>query len=127
MHTTRCVFFAKIISRCLFGISRDSTVSQWLYSKEEGLQRSFLKRSTKQFTTVWLKQKNRGEDVLLCAHEAISSRWGISQSSQLHILAHPEYTPFKNVDSLLDKIKDDVMFVKKEDVLRHSSKAILNN
>ena len=76
--------------------------------------------SEKVYKTVYnglVKAKNRGEDVLLCAHEAISSRWGISLSSQLHILAHPEYTPFKNVDSLLEKIKDDVMFVKKEDVL----------
>lgn len=63
------------------------------------------------------RAKEKGEDNLLCAFEAVSSRWGISQSSQLHILEHEEYTPFKNVDSLLETIKDDVMFVKKEDVL----------
>jgi len=63
------------------------------------------------------RAKEKGEDNLLCAYEAVSTRWGISQASQEHILNHPEYTPFKNIDQLIKLISEDVMFVKKDDVL----------
>ena len=49
--------------------------------------------------------------------DSIHSYYGISREDCVHILKHPEYTPFKNIDELWSRIGDTCVHPKKEDIL----------
>lgn len=54
----------------------------------------------------------------LCgAMDSVHSFYGISREDCAHILAHPEYTPFKNIDELWKRIGDTCVHPKKSDIL----------
>ena len=54
----------------------------------------------------------------LCgAMNSIYSFYGISREDCAHILKHPEYTPFKYIDELWERIGDVCVHPKKEDIL----------
>lgn len=54
----------------------------------------------------------------LCgAMDSIHSFYGISREDCAHILKHPEYTPFKNIDELWNRIGDVCVHPKKSDIL----------
>lgn len=50
------------------------------------------------------------------AMDGIYSYYGISREDCVHILKHPEYTPFKNLNRLWDKIGDTCLKVAREDL-----------
>ena len=51
------------------------------------------------------------------AMNSICSFYGISRSDCEHIMNHPEYTPWKNVDELWKRIGDVCVHPKKEDII----------
>ena len=54
----------------------------------------------------------------LCgAMDSVHSFYGISREDCAHILKHPEYTPFKNIDELWNRIGDVCVHPKKSDIL----------
>lgn len=54
---------------------------------------------------------------LSSAMDSIKSFYGLSREDCMHILKHPEYTPFKNIDELWSRIGDTCIHLKKEDIL----------
>lgn len=56
-------------------------------------------------------------NVLCGAMDSIHSFYGISREDCVHIMNHKEYTPFKNIDELWDRIGDNCVHPKKEDIL----------
>ena len=56
-------------------------------------------------------------NVLCGAMDSVHSFYGISREDCAHILKHKEYTPFKNIDELWDRIGDNCVHPKKEDIL----------
>lgn len=62
--------------------------------------------------------KCRNDPNVLCgAMDSVHSFYGISREDCAHILKHKEYTPFKNIDELWDRIGDNCVHPKKEDIL----------
>lgn len=60
----------------------------------------------------------KGDSGALCgAMDAIHSFYGISREDCAHILAHPEYTPFKHIDELWKRIGDVCVHPRKQDIL----------
>lgn len=60
----------------------------------------------------------KGDKYALCgAMDSIYSFYGITREDCLHILKHEEYTPFKNMDELWERIGDVCFHPKKEDLL----------
>ena len=60
----------------------------------------------------------KGDKYALCgAMDSIYSFYGITREDCLHILNHEEYTPFKNMDELWERIGDVCFHPKKEDLL----------
>ena len=55
--------------------------------------------------------------LLSSAMDSIKSFYGLSREDCMHILKHPEYTPFKNIDELWSRIGDTCIHLKKEDIL----------
>lgn len=64
-----------------------------------------------------LARCNDNPNVLCGAMDSIHSFYGISREDCAHILKHPEYTPFKNIDELWSRIGDMCVHPKKEDIL----------
>lgn len=56
-------------------------------------------------------------NVLCGAMDSVHSFYGISREDCAHILKHKEYTPFKNIDELWNRIGDTCVHPKKEDIL----------
>lgn len=56
-------------------------------------------------------------NVLCGAMDSVHSFYGISREDCAHILKHKEYTPFKNIDELWNRIGDNCVHPKKEDIL----------
>ncbi len=56
-------------------------------------------------------------NVLCGAMDSVHSFYGISREDCVHIMNHKEYTPFKNIDELWDRIGDNCVHPKKEDIL----------
>ena len=62
--------------------------------------------------------KCRNEPNVLCgAMDSVHSFYGISREDCVHIMNHKEYTPFKNIDELWNRIGDNCVHPKKEDIL----------
>ena len=62
--------------------------------------------------------KCRNDPNVLCgAMDSVHSFYGISREDCAHILKHKEYTPFKNIDELWNRIGDNCVHPKKEDIL----------
>jgi len=62
--------------------------------------------------------KCRNEPNVLCgAMNSVHSFYGISREDCVHIMNHKEYTPFKNIDELWNRIGDNCVHPKKEDIL----------
>ena len=62
--------------------------------------------------------KCRNDPNVLCgAMDSVHSFYGISREDCVHIMNHKEYTPFKNIDELWDRIGDTCVHPKKEDIL----------
>lgn len=62
--------------------------------------------------------KCRNEPNVLCgAMDSVHSFYGISREDCVHIMNHREYTPFKNIDELWNRIGDNCVHPKKEDIL----------
>jgi SNF2 family DNA or RNA helicase len=59
----------------------------------------------------------RGQAALESLMEVYLKRFRISERNQLFIMNHKKYTPFKNMKDLYERVKDDVMIVKKKDAL----------
>ena len=60
----------------------------------------------------------RNNSGALCgAMDSIHSFYGISREDCLHIMAHKEYTPEKNIDELWERIGDNSLHPRKEDIL----------
>lgn len=76
----------------------------------EDLYRDIHKALTKTFLT-------RGKDGLETMMDVFLKRFRISERNQMWIMDHPEYTPFKNLKDLYNRVKQDVMIVKKHDAL----------
>lgn len=63
-------------------------------------------------------ERSKSDTYLLSsAMDSIKSFYGLSREDCLHILKHPEYTPFKNIDELWSRIGDTCIHLKKEDIL----------
>ena len=62
-----------------------------------------------------LRAKTRGG--LIGAMDSVCSFYGIAREDCVYILNHPEYTPFKNVEELWERIGDNCVHPKKEDIL----------
>lgn len=61
--------------------------------------------------------KNKGNPSALCgAIDGIHSFYGISREDCEHIMKHPEYTPFKNMDELWARIGNHCIKVAREDL-----------
>ena len=56
-------------------------------------------------------------NVLCGAMDSVHSFYGISREDCVHIMNHKEYTPFKNIDELWNRIGDNCVHPKKEDIL----------
>lgn len=56
-------------------------------------------------------------NVLCGAMDSVHSFYGISREDCAHILKHPEYTPFKHIDELWERIGDTCVHPKKSDIL----------
>lgn len=56
-------------------------------------------------------------NVLCGAMDSVHSFYGISREDCVHIMNHKEYTPFKNIDELWDRIGDNCVHPKKSDIL----------
>lgn len=54
---------------------------------------------------------------LIGAMNSVCTFYGIDREDCAHILTHPEYTPFKNIDELWNRIGDYCVHPKKEDIL----------
>ena len=62
--------------------------------------------------------KSRGDKYVLAgAIDKICSYYGISRDDCVHIMKHEDYTPFKNIDELWERIGDVCFHPKKEDLL----------
>ena len=62
--------------------------------------------------------KCKDDPNILCgAMDSVHSFYGISREDCAHILKHKEYTPFKNIDELWNRIGDSCVHPKKEDIL----------
>jgi SNF2 family DNA or RNA helicase len=57
-----------------------------------------------------------GENALQVAKINIHKEYTISHARQEHIMRHPKYTPFINMEHLIKRIETDTVFVKREDV-----------
>lgn len=64
-----------------------------------------------------LERCNGNPNALCGAMDSIHSFYGISREDCAHILKHKEYTPFKNIDELWNRIGDTCVHPKKEDIL----------
>lgn len=63
-------------------------------------------------------ERSKSDPYLLSsAMDSIKSFYGLSREDCMHILKHPEYTPFKNIDELWSRIGDTCIHLKKEDIL----------
>lgn len=63
-------------------------------------------------------ERSKSDPYLLSsAIDSIKSFYGLSREDCMHILKHPEYTPFKNIDELWSRIGDTCIHLKKEDIL----------
>ena len=62
-----------------------------------------------------IKAKARGS--LVGAMDSVCSFYGIAREDCVHIMNNPEYTPFKNIDELWERIGDNCVHPKKEDIL----------
>lgn len=63
-------------------------------------------------------ERSKSDTYLLSsAMDSIKSFYGLSREDCMHILKHPEYTPFKNIDELWSRIGDTCIHLKKEDIL----------
>ncbi len=63
-------------------------------------------------------ERSKSDTYLLSsAMDSIKSFYGLSREDCLHILKHPEYTPFKNIDELWSRIGDTCIHLKKDDIL----------
>lgn len=72
----------------------------------------------KDYETIYkrlMKAKIRGS--LIGAMDSVCSFYGIAREDCVHIMNHPEYTPFKNIDELWERIGDNCVHPKKEDIL----------
>lgn len=58
-----------------------------------------------------------GEYVFDGLVSAYAKRFGLTREDCMHIIKHEKYTPFRRLKELYERIKDDVMIVKKKDVL----------
>lgn len=76
----------------------------------EDLYKDIYKALTKTFLT-------RGKEGLESMMDVFLKRFRISERNQMWIMDHPEYTPFKNLKDLYNRVKQDVMIVKKHDAL----------
>jgi hypothetical protein len=56
-------------------------------------------------------------NVLCGAMDSVHSFYGIGREDCVHIMNHKEYTPFKNIDELWNRIGDNCVHPKKEDIL----------
>lgn len=64
-----------------------------------------------------VKAKKSSAEDLETMLDYYGSNFGTTERKLLWILKHKEYTPFMNLKDLYDRIKDDVMIVKKKDAL----------
>lgn len=64
-----------------------------------------------------LARCNGDQNKLYGAMDSIHSFYGISREDCIHILNHPKYTPFKNIDELWKRIGDMCFHPKKSDIL----------
>ena len=63
-------------------------------------------------------ERSKSDPYLLSsAMDAIKSFYGLNREDCMHILKHPEYTPFKNIDELWSRIGDTCIHLKKGDIL----------
>lgn len=63
-----------------------------------------------------LMSNKNNASALSGAMDSIYSYYGISREDCLHIMKHPEYTPFKNMDELWARIGDHCVKVAREDL-----------
>lgn len=73
----------------------------------------------KDYETIRKRLLSCGSDpyLLSARMDSIKSFYGVSREECMHILKHPEYTPFKNIDELWQRIGDTCIHLKKEDIL----------
>ena len=73
----------------------------------------------KDYETIYrrLARCNGDSSRLYGAMDSIHSFYGISREDCEHILKHPEYTPYKNIDELWRRIGDMCFHPKKSDIL----------
>ena len=63
-------------------------------------------------------ERSKSDPYLLSsAMESIKSFYRLSREDCMHILKHPKYMPFKNIDELWSRIGDTCIHLKKEDIL----------
>ena len=75
--------------------------------------------SQKDYDAIYRRlDKCRNNPNALCgAMDSIHSFYGISRDDCTHIMNHKEYTPFKNIDELWERIGDNCVHPKKSDIL----------
>jgi len=73
----------------------------------------------KDYEAIHKRLKRCGDDVKLLSAtmDSIHSFYGISREDCIHILKNPEYTPFKHLDELWERIGDNCFKVEREEVL----------
>lgn len=92
------------------------------YTIRYTLPRTFIRSTISQdvYTSLYRRMiaaKARGRDDLLAVVYAIQKWYKVSLNGLRHIIRHKDYEPFMQVDSLMKRIENDAMFVRKEDVL----------
>lgn len=73
----------------------------------------------KDYETIRKRLLSCGSDsyLLSARMDSIKSFYGVSREECMHILKNKEYTPFKNIDELWNRIGDTCIHLKKEDIL----------